>query len=252
MPSAAPGWFQQLNPLTKLTLAGTLLGLAYIGPGRHLALGLFLLGVVPLSLSAGVARPVLKVSYQLGLPAGAMLFFFQGLVYPGAHTVVWALGPLAFKAEGLWYAYQLTTRLLVMAGAIALLLHTTPPGDLMTVLEQKGMPSGPAYVLVASLQVIPETRDRAASIVAAQRARGLRTGGNLLQRSRALLPLLTPLIFGALLMAGERALALDARGFNSGLRPVPWKKIPDSRGQQAARWLCLALFAAAGVSRLWL
>jgi len=104
---------------------------------------------------------------------------FSRPTHPGAKTIVFALGPLAFKAEGLWYAYQISTRLLVMAGAITLLLQTTPPGDLMTALEQNGMPPGPAYVVVTSLQVIPETQARAAGIVAAQRARGLSTGGSI-------------------------------------------------------------------------
>jgi energy-coupling factor transport system permease protein len=56
---------------------------------------------------------------------------------------------------------------------------------------------------------------------------------------RALIPLLSPLVFGALADVDERALALEARAFSSRRAKTSFKELRDTRGQAIARWLIL-------------
>ena len=48
----------------------------------------------------------------------------------------------------------------------------------------------------------------------AQQARGVETEGNLFVRAKAFFPSMVPLILGAVINADEKALTLEARGFN--------------------------------------
>ena len=246
------GLLYRLNPWTKVCLALALICLAFIGPvERFLPLGLFLGVILPLALTSGLSGPILKVSWQVVLPTALALFVAQGLFFPGAKTVLVQWGPLAVKTEGLVFAWVISARLLVMMTAFALLVVTTPPGALMLELSRRGLPASIAYLVVAAIQILPQMRDRAEAITAAQRARGLNTQGSLANRLRGLLPLVSPLIFSALVDSEERAIALQSRAFNSGRKPTSYTENPDSRGQSALRWGLLLAVAAGLALRVW-
>jgi len=176
----------------------------------------------------------------------------QGLFYPGAKTVLVRWGWLALKTEGLLYAWVTAARLWVMLTGISLLTLTTSPGDLMTELTQRGLPASLSYLVVSAIQIIPQMADRANHIVAAQRARGLNTQGTFFNRLRGILPLVSPLIFGSLVDSEERAIALQARAFNSGHKPSSYTEIQDSPRQAVVRWACIGLLIAGISSRFWL
>jgi energy-coupling factor transport system permease protein len=246
------GLLYQLNPWTKVCLTLALICLAFLGPGeRYLPVGLFLLVVLPLAATSGVSRPILKVTGQVVLPTALALLVAQGLFYPEAKTVLAQWGPLAVKTEGLVFAWVISARLLVMMTAFSLLVLTTSPGALMLDLSRRGLPPAIAYLVVSSIQILPQMRDRAEAITAAQRARGLNTQGSLANRLRGLLPLVSPLIFSALVDSEERAIALQSRAFNSGRKPTSYIEIPDGRGQAALRWGLLLAVAAGLLQRMW-
>ena len=73
------------------------------------------------------------------------------------------------------------------------------------------MPSGLAYIVVTTLQIIPSFQRKVSTILDAQRSRGLETQGNLLVRSHALVPVVLPLVLGSLMDVEERAIAIQAR-----------------------------------------
>lgn len=218
----------------------------------HLPVLLFAGVVVPLALWGGFAPTLLRVTLIVVLPFVVSIVLIQGLFYPGASTVVLALGPVAFKAEGLVYAYSTGARILLLAGAGLLLLLSTRPADLLLALEQAGMPRALAYIMMSALQLIPHMQARAAAIADAQRARGLETEGSLPARSRALLPLLGPLVFGALADVDERAMALEARAYAAPRRKTSFRLLSDTRGQRLARAAILAGAVLAAALELWL
>jgi len=63
---------------------------------------------------------------------------------------------------------------------------------LMTAFTQRGLPTSLTYIIVSTLQIIPQMQAKAGTIIDAQRSRGLETSGNLLNRIRALIPLVGP------------------------------------------------------------
>jgi energy-coupling factor transport system permease protein len=247
-----PSPLHRLNPLTKLTLAFTLIILAFFGPGYWLASGLFLLVLVPLSLWGRVQNEFLRTTVRLLLPLFSFLFAMQSLFYPGGRTILFSLWFLSVKAEGVSFAYLTATRILVMVTSFLLLLLTTHPSTLMSDLARRGVPGALAYIITSTLQILPQMQAKANTIIDAQRSRGLDTEGSLMKRVGALLPLVGPLVFGSLVDVEERAIAIEARAFNSPRPKTSLIEIPDSNAERIARRVFVALMIMSIGSRLWL
>ncbi|MGE5141445.1 MAG: energy-coupling factor transporter transmembrane component T family protein [Rudaea sp.] len=228
-----------LHPLTKLTLAAAVVWVGFLAHSPLVPLGLFAFVIVPFAAFGRIAGSLLRVTLAILILLGLSLVIVQGLFYPGATRVLLPLGPFALKEEGLVFAFGTLSRIMLLTGAGLLLLFSTHPGDLMLALTQRGLPSSLAYIVVTALQLIPQMQARAAAIVDAQRSRGLETDGSLLLRLRGVIPLLGPLVIGAIADVDERAMALEARAF---ARPGPktsYKWLADTRAQRLARYSLL-------------
>jgi len=187
--------------------------------------------------SAGVLRMLLRTSLLLTLPIAVSVLVINVFFFPDGRTVLLRIGPFAATAEGLAFAGEVLARILAISGAVTLFYLTTRPADLVIDLERRGVPARVAFVANASVQTVPALVDRAASITAAQRARGLDTEGSVWRRMRGVIPLVGPVLLGAIAEVEERTMALEARGFSRpGRRTLLWQP-PDSRPQRLARWL---------------
>jgi energy-coupling factor transport system permease protein len=241
-----------LNPLTKLTLTFCIVLVDFLGPGYWLPTLLFVGVLVPLSLWGRVAGAFGRTMAGLLLPVAGFLFVMQSLFYPGGRTVIFSFWVFDVTAEGVRFGYLIASRILTMVGAFLLLLFTTHPGTLMADLNRRGVSPSLTYIIVSTLQIVPEMRAKANTIIDAQRARGLETGGNPLQRVRALVPLVGPLVFGSLVDVEERAIALEARAFKAKRVKTSLLEIPDSSGQRWARYVLLGLTVIGIGLHLWL
>lgn len=238
-----------LNPITKLVLAAASLAAAFLLPWSAAPWVVFGLFLVPLSLWGKVGRAFLRTSIGLTLPFAISLFLIQGLFWPGGHALL-PLGPLSVKAEGIAFAFLFTSRILVIIAAFLILLISTHPGQLLMALIERGLPSSMAYVVAASLQLLPQFQAKANAILNAQRARGLETEGRLATRLRALVPLIGPLILGSLVDVEERAIAMEARGFSIPGPKTSLIEIRDSKIQGALRRGLVGLVLLILVARL--
>jgi energy-coupling factor transport system permease protein len=239
-----PSLVHRLHPLTKLALAGFFLVSGLALPGLWLAYLLALLGLLPLALLSQVARPLVGRTGRIVLPFMLSVFLIQGLLWPGGRAL-FGLGPLTFKQEGLQFAVASSGRTLVVIASFLWFALTTRADLLMSALVQRGLPASLAYLLVASLQIAPRFQARATTILEAQRARGLEVGGSWRQRGRALLPLVTPLILSSLIDVEERALAIEARGFNQPGPKTSFSLIEQAAWEPALRSGLLLLAAGA-------
>jgi energy-coupling factor transport system permease protein len=238
----------RLHPLTKLVGVFALLLIGFLAQALLIPYALFLFVVLPLAAWGRVLPALLRVTFAVVLPFAVSVVLIQGLFFPGASSVAFALGPLAFKQEGLIFALSTAGRILLLAGAALLLLFSTHPADLMLALEQKGLPNALTYIVVTAIQLFPQMQVQAAEIQAAQRARGLETEGALLNRLRAVLPLLSPLVTRALVQVDERAMALEARAFTAPRAKTSFRQLIDTQGQRIARWVMFAAALIVGVA----
>lgn len=232
----ASGW-HALHPLTKLAVMFAVVVTAFSVRWMFISVALYVLVIVPLAVWGRIGREVLRTTFTVVLPLAISLVLVQGFFYPGAQDVLLQIGPFALKREGLEFAFVTGTRLIVIAGAGLLVVFATHPADLALALVQAGAPFSLAYIAVAAIQLLPEMQARAQNILNAQQARGLETQGNLMVRVRAFMPLIAPLVYGALESVQERALALDARAFRAPRVKTSWRALRDSKTQRIVRWL---------------
>ncbi|GHE06743.1 energy-coupling factor transporter transmembrane component T family protein [Streptomyces alanosinicus] len=224
----------RLNPLTKLVFAVTVTVSAFAFTMIWWPPLLFCVAIVPMVIVSGTQRKFFPTFLALWVPVALTVCLMQGFFYPGAHRVVAGIGPLELKYEGLVFATQTALRVMVLMGGFFLLLLTTRPGTMMSAMTQRGMSPKTVYVVSAALQIAPALAGRAQGIMHAQQARGLSVTG-LRGRVRALVPMAGPLILGALTDVGDRAVAMETRGFGTTRHCTYLTEVPDSTAQRAAR-----------------
>jgi energy-coupling factor transport system permease protein len=238
-----------LAPLTKLVVAvATAIAAVILGGIAGPAL-LVVLGVLVPAALAGVSRRLLRLSLLLSLPIALSALLVNLFFYPGGQQVLFSIGPVTATAEGLRLALETLARILAISGAITLFYLTTRPADLVLDLEQRGVSSRVAFIANASVQTVPQMLDRAATIIDAQRARGLDTQASVWRRIRGLVPIVGPVIMGSIGQVEERTMALEARGFTRpGRRTLLWAPT-DSPRQRVARWLLVLGVIVLGIAR---
>ena len=190
--------------------------------------------------AARAMRPVLRAMLVLTLPVAISVLVINVLFFPAGRDVLLALGPLRATREGLVFALEVVVRLLAIAGAVSLFYATTTPAELTVDLERRGVSPRLAFVTNASVQSVPAMLERAAVITDAQRARGLDTEGGIVARLRGIVPIVGPVVLGAIGEVEQRTLALEARGFSRpGRRTLLWEP-GDTPRQRIARWAMVA------------
>jgi energy-coupling factor transport system permease protein len=240
----------RLNPLTKATLATVTAVSAVVLGGLIGPAILVVVAVVGPALIAGVLGRLIRTALLLSLPIAISAVLVNVFFFPGGETVLLRIGPITATAEGLAFAAEILARILAISGAVTLFYLTTRPADLVVDLERRGVSPRIGFVANASVQTVPAMVDRAAQIMAAQRARGLDTEGSAWRRVRGILPIVGPVILGSIAEVEERTMALEARGFTRpGRRTLLWAP-SDTGWEKAVRWTLLLALVALIVARI--
>lgn len=244
-------FLHRLNPLTKLTLTFALVAVGFIFPWYWTPVFIFFVIMIPLSWFGKISREFLKTALRLILPAVGFLFVMQALFQPLGDHIVFKFYFLDATTESVAYAFRNAARIFAMVSAFTLFLLSTHPSELMSDLTRRGLPAQLSYVVIATLQIIPQMQAKANAIIAAQRSRGLDTESSFLKRAGALVPLVGPLVFGSLVEVEERAIAIEARGFTSKRPKTTLYEIPDSKFDTVIRWTLVALVVLSIGLNLW-
>ena len=147
------------------------------------------------------------------------LFFLQG------ETVLLDLGFAQIKKEALILAVHYSLRLVLLVLFSSILTLTTPPITLTDGLERllshlrvvRFPAHEMAMMMSIALRFIPTLMEEADKIMKAQPARGADfEAGNLINRAKAMVPLLVPLFVSAFRRAGDLAMAMEARCYHGG------------------------------------
>lgn len=241
----------RLNPLTKLFLVFGLILVSFISPYYWTPHLLILAGIIPLLFLGNVVREYVGAMLRIILPATLFLFVMQALFQPLEGTELFRVGFLHPTLESTMFAFRNAARVFAMASSFTIFLLTTHPRELMTDLTRRGLPPQFAYVIISTLQILPQMHAKAQTIMAAQRSRGLDTQSTYLKRVGSLLPLVGPLVFGSLVEVEERAIAIEARGFTSTRAKTSLHEIPDTGSDKILRWILVLLVIASFTLRLW-
>jgi energy-coupling factor transport system permease protein len=243
-------FIHRLNPLTKLTLTFVIILTGFISPWYWTAQALIFAIVIPLSFVGKVQREYFWTALRLLVPAAGFIFFMQALFLPIGTLEIFRWWIFQPTFESLSLGFLTANRIFVMVSSFILFLLCTHPSEMMSDLTRRGLPGQFAYVIVTTLQIIPQMQAKAQTIIAAQRSRGLDTEGSYAKRMKALIPLVGPLVFGSLVEVEERAIAIEARGFSSKRKKTFLREIPDTTLDKLIRWALVALVSLAVVAKI--
>lgn len=228
-----PTRYDSLHPLTKLTWAFVLILATYMSPVLWLSAIICLAALLTTAASAQRVS-IVRVYPLFFMPIIVSLLLIRGVLLPDVVTRPITVAGYSVSLDALASAGLIILRYCTLIAALFTVIQTTPTTQLMQALAERGMPRSIEYILLMALQIIPDMRARAAAILEAQQSRGL-VIKSLVSRVRALLPLVGPLVVGALVDIEERAMALELRAFAATSQPTRMAVIVDSRGQHIAR-----------------
>jgi len=176
----------------------------------------FLVAKIPLKMVLKSIKPILPIVIFTAI---LNVFFYTG------ETVLVEWGILRISAQGLYNAVTMALRIVLLIAGSSLLTYTTSPIALTDAIERLLSPLKPlhfpahelAMMMSIALRFIPTLIEETEKIMSAQKARGADLeSGNLMQRAKALVPILIPLFISAFRRAEELALAMECRCYNGG------------------------------------
>ena len=235
----------KLDPRVKLVLTVFYIIVIFIARGAagfivimSFTLALIALSRIPLSVIMRGMKPLVFI-----------------IVFTAVINVFWTTGDrllvkfwvIEIYYEGVLYAVLMVLRVvLLLLGTSVLLTYTTSPIALTDGIEQLLGPLKKiklpvhefAMMMTIALRFIPTLIEETDKIMNAQKARGVDfTTGGLIQRAKALIPILIPLFVSAFRRADELAVAMECRCYRGG----------EGRTRMTVLRLAPRDFAAAGI-----
>ena len=183
-----------------------------------------MLGVLILVVALSTVKPKALLR---GMKPILILLIFTAVLNmfytPGRELVSFWIFTITY--EGILHAFFMVLRIMMLISCTFLLTYTTSPIALTDGLELLLDPLKKIKVPVhelsmmmcIALRFIPTLIEETDKIMSAQRARGADfDSGNLLQKAKALIPLLVPLFISAFRRADELATAMECRCYHGG------------------------------------
>ena len=213
----------RLDPRTKLLVLVIYIVALFLasGPISYGLLFLVLVSWIYISKIPGKAflKGMKPLIFILIFTAVLNLFFTQG------ETVLVSIWKITITLEGVLRAIYMLSRILMLITCTFLLTYTTSPIALTDGLESLLCPLKKIKVPVhelsmmmcIALRFIPTLIEETDKIMSAQKARGADfETGKLMDRVRALVPILVPLFISTFRRADELATAMECRCYHGG------------------------------------
>ena len=206
---------------------------------------------IPFKLITKSLKPILPI---ILFTAVLNLFFVSGEGEPLVHF--WVLN---IYAEGLRYAILMAVRVMALIAGTSLLTYTTSPIVLTDAIEQLLKPLGRlhfpvhelAMMMSIALRFIPTLIEETDKIMNAQKARGaMLDNGSMMERVKALVPVLIPLFISAFRRADELAMAMECRCYRGGGGRTRLKVLRCTRQDYIDLAVCIVCFMVILSSRL--
>ena len=213
----------RLDPRTKLIMLVVYIVSLFLAES-WVSYGLmFLFLVTVIWLSTIPLKSILR-----GMKPLVMILIFTGvlnLFFTQEGEVIFHFWILTMTTGGLSRAVMMMSRILMLITGTFLLTYTTSPialtdglESLMKPLNKIGVPVHELSMMMCiALRFIPTLIEETDKIMSAQKARGADfETGSLMERARALIPILVPLFISAFRRADELATAMECRCYQGG------------------------------------
>lgn len=212
----------KMDPRMKIILTMAYIVILFVADNLlGMAVGIIFLGVsyavskVPVKMITKSLKPVIPIVI---FTAVLNIFFVDGdaIVQFGFLKITW---------QGVYTAVIMAVRIICLIAGTSLMTYTTSPIALTDGIERLLKPLNKikvpvhelAMMMTIALRFIPTLIEETDKIMSAQKARGAdMESGGIMQRAKALIPVLIPLFVSAFRRADELALAMECRCYRGG------------------------------------
>jgi len=240
----------RLDPRTKLIMLVAYIVTLFVA-SNWISYGLCLLFlVVTISISTIPLKSIVR-----GMKPLLVILIFTGILnlfFTDGEKVLVKFWVITITLEGVIRAVFMVSRILMLITATFLLTYTTSPISLTDGLESLLSPlkviKVPVHelsmMMCIALRFIPTLIEETDKIMSAQKARGADFEiGSLMQRVKALVPILVPLFISAFRRADELATAMECRCYQGGSGRTKMKLLRYHRGDLQAFGIGVLLLA---------
>ena len=243
-----------LDPRTKLILLVVYIVALFTAVSWLSYAAAFLFLAVAIGISTIPVKSILR-----GMKPLVLILVFTGILnifFTEGETVLVSFWTVEITLEGLIRAFFMVTRILMLITGTFLLTYTTSPISLTDGLEALLSPLKKlrlpvhelSMMMCIALRFIPTLIEETDKIMAAQKARGADfESGKLMERVKALIPILVPLFISAFRRADELATAMECRCYQGGDGRTKMKLLRYQRWDISA-FACGALLLAAVIT----
>jgi len=231
----------RLDPRSKLLAMFLLIVISFWANNPITNLLLFVVTGIFISLSGVPLSFFIKglrsMFFLIAFTTIFQLFFISG------GQVLWEIGFIKITSHGIEQAGIIFCRFVLIIFYSTLLTLTTMPLSLATAVESLLSPlkrfKVPVHeiglMLSMSLRFVPTLMDDTIRIMNAQKARGVDFGeGSIIQKVKAMIPILIPLFATSLKRADSLATAMEARGYQGGVGRSQYRQLSWMRKDSIA------------------
>jgi len=241
----------RLDPRTKLILLVVYIVALFMATG-WVAYGMLFAALVwVIKVSTIPVKSIVK-----GMKPLVMILIFTGILnlfFTQEGTLLVDVWIIRIYSGGLSRAAMMVARILMLITCTFLLTYTTSPialtdglEALMNPLKKIGVPVHELSMMMCiALRFIPTLIEETDKIMCAQKARGADfENGSLMERAKALIPILVPLFISAFRRADELATAMECRCYQGGEGRTKMKLLRYHREDFVSFGIAAALVAA--------
>ena len=238
----------RLDPRTKLILVVLYIIALFSARGWPSNILMIVTTLICMSVSHISLKNIFKglkpMMFIIALTALLNIFYTKGTPIREGWIITW---------EGIDRAAKMMLRITLLITGTFLLTYTTSPMALTDGLERLLKPlkklKVPVHELTLmmsmALRFIPTLIEETDKIMSAQKARGADfETGSLIERAKALLPILVPLFVSAFRRADELAIAMESRCYHGGEGRTRMKQLQFLTGDYIALFLGVLFLAA--------
>lgn len=240
----------RLDPRVKIVLTVALIVTLFVasGPLSYAVVIAYIGATIAISRISPklIVRGLRPVLFIIVFTAVLNLFYTPG-------EYIWQWGFLHISKEGIRVAFFMVLRLMLLIISTSMLTYTTSPIQLTDGLERLLGPlkrlHAPVHelsmMMSIALRFIPTLIEETEKIISAQKARGADfDSGNILQRAKAMVPILVPLFISAFRRADELATAMECRLYRGDVGRTRMKQLRIERVDIGAFAVSAVMIAA--------
>lgn len=241
-----PTFLKKLTPAPKLWLALGIILAVLLLKITYFSVAVTLLSVIMVVHEKQIT--LFKVLLVTILVLSISMYGIHGAIAPtidkATDPVLFSIFGIEYYAKGFAYASRFFLRICPLMCALFLIFMSIDTTDLGVTICKAGIPYKAMFTFIDSFQVMTLLSKDMEQIRDAQRARGLNTEGSLIQRFKAFIPIMVPVVANSIVKVQDQAIAMDTKGFNSECKKSVYRELTPYKWDPVCKWFGILLGVA--------